>query len=583
MIQTGLQLYIAAEADTTQYRDVENPLPACDDPLAVQLLVLREAVAAAVSETNTAALAAAQPLNDALALIEDILSDTNRMLRGNPQQDVVSLDDLTTQMGRLPLNPSDDSIAARLAERHGVTVAGGVMFPRGTTSLLPYARLRAAIGCSLDEMQRRMEAAQQSFILVTTQEETIAVETENACGSPVVQYEISERVIAVDRSLAESATMAGIAEEAVQIRMFWVDQLRGTYANTARLRAMGIVGTDLAAVLGNRTEGRVETMTVLRSVLPELRRSGASETDLCALLARTGAASPRINTSPTIGDISDAIESALRAGAGGDNAAAPLLMQAADLPKSMRFDLPPVDRDALPKGCGMLYDALQSAVNGVTAAMSIIRSLLSKRILNLSIGSALTSDALGLTNCLLRFNLGIGLGFSLSLGFPAKFRLLNLAIKAALSVVLALLTAFSKVLCIVDALVQAVYGGICGLAPLDTGLCPAPLEIIVEKARTLTNLARSITLDLSSLLGDSQLSFASTGNFSADLNISSVCQSTIAAFAVLAFAAIRAAATEQGRNSFAASVAGGAEQLVDKTKNNVVGQASNIKRNLTTL
>lgn len=587
----GLDLLVIPAEYETGVADADYQ-PDCNNTLENALRRFRNDLGAAVTAAQQEILAASGPLNDAVAGVADMMSDLNSILMESQQDETRGLAALTSHLDMLAHDAAESDQLTRLADHYGLVIIDGITFPAGAVDLLPFARLYGYLGGTVPAMQSAIQAAAGSFIFITTRMAATVDEVYDSCNGPVPRVTLTETVVGVDISIADAARRAGCTEDEIELRVFWVDEFSASRANMLRLRAFGVVGADMQTVLTRQTSTRVETYILNSSLIPTLLGAGCSHAGIADCLDRTTASTPHIDPSPTLAAVQSAINRALTLGPApttqggrGNDAAASLLLNNLDFGKTFGVGGPAPDPAAEPNdGCRSVVAALDSAVRAVAGVMSFVRSILGRQFISVGLGAGLTNEALGLTNCIVSFKLGLGLSFNITLGLPGKFKLLNRVIGIAISAMLRVIDAVNMVLCFPSALISGIYGGICGLAPLNGGSCSPELETMVEKVRVMVGMARNIVVDIGTILGDTKLAWNAAAGASADLNVQAVCQSKVVGLLVVA-AGVIGAATRGGFDQLGNRIVSGVEAVGSSVNNqigairtSVIGEPSQVKR-----
>jgi hypothetical protein len=296
------------------------------------LRAYRESLGSALTNAQDALRNAQQPVANAVAAMNTAVNSVNTLLGQNPDATTPrNTDELMTAIGGLSQTTDRETLERRVAEILDLNVVGGVLFPKGTTNLGPIRSMFRSLELSGSNCTIPAFSDFGSFLMITALQETIETRVPGACGTDDVEFEVVERKIGENISIAKAAKLAGVAESEVLVRFFWFNSIRLDGATLTRLKALGLTGSALSAVVSGSASGSVSSTVVDVSTVDNLRASGLLDFEICTLLTRPDNRGG-VNTSPTTDDVVRAITRAFngatganrnRAGQGTDAITAP--------------------------------------------------------------------------------------------------------------------------------------------------------------------------------------------------------------------------------------------------------------------
>lgn len=488
-----------------------------------------EAVSAAeraATEQLNLTIGRMKDLNEA---VSDLKSDVDYILSQNPDDDgVKSTNDLATTLNMAREDDSDTVQAQRLAERFDIVTTGGKVLLSGDSDIRALGSLYQLVQPTIPNLQLLIEQASGKFIFVTTYIKTTETEVAQSCGS-VTELAFNEQFIATNKSIADSAKIAGISEDEVITRVFWVGEAPVRNAtNIQRLQAFGLSSDAIQSALllqGN-------TQLIQEDTLDRLQEEALlDDEEIAELLTNTNDNTPKINTEPDFDDIQNAIVQAAQAGrraasdgTPGNESGIGLVLSRINVGKALdvesfaenvdpdAFDeedeldpedggiirsddsVPQLDQGSNPdqeaaEACRALFNALNGASKSLQRFITR-QETLGAQLKPLEANLGLARSGLNLDACIARFNVGstgvinrlTGDLPGLNFGINMQQKIVN--VRDRFSVVLNanvdLATRSAELGCLAQQLALAVLGGACGLDPPDIGLCPTSLDDLAE-------------------------------------------------------------------------------------------------------
>lgn len=515
----------------------------------------REALGQASIGAQTALDDARGPLDAAIASLQGVTGTVDRILSQNPDPTTPnSIASLMDSVGGVSPTEDQETLERRVNDILGLTVVNGLLFPEGTTDLEPLRQLFSALNitednCALPDMS-------EGFLLVTAVSDTVETTGRSTCGDDVSSFEVLERKVGVNISIAAAAEIAGVPESEILVRFYWADEPKRDRATLTRLRALGLDPEALAAViLGTPTAGNPSVQVVQTSTITELLTGSVrlSVKELCQLLSRPAVS--KINATPTTTEIlntirnavntttganrnrggtdTQAIEGGAQSGAGRAGDPALLLFSVVDLFRSVGIGLqeetkvPTVDGVAvntdLEPECRDVLNAVIAAIEAVQQALTRSREFVRTLFGNLGLGSHGLNTGLGFANCLGSINLGLDLSLNLAIGLPFQIQVFLGLFGAALAAITSVVLALRGLLCIPQGLIQLLFGGICGFNAFDFTICPPDIQALVDRLLNLVNLAFSFVAQILSALQVMNVDLNASLRAAFDLRAFSLC------------------------------------------------------------
>lgn len=504
------------------------------------------------SELGAAVVAAQNAINNlagALADTNSALSEAKRTVDGllgaNPDPTTPkSVDELTDAIGGLRPTNDRESLEQRVGEVLDLNIVNGVLYPKGATNLGPLrqltqslalqpgANLNESLGAAAGTSAGPSDAAKagsadsttvtrgagDGFLLVSTASETIERIVGSSCGEDIVEFEVVERPL---------GTNIKIPDDATGLRLFWLDRVRVDPPTLKRLRALGMTPEEVGAAVTGGSAGRMTQALINTSTIGELRTT-LTDDEIITLLRRPDTASG-VNTTPTsdqvIGTIttalnsntggnrnragtdSEAIDSG-QAGRGGDPAM--LLFALLDFFRSLRFHVDfgdflfvgtqgagiGIDTSDLSDECVDVLNVVRDSINGLRPMFDEAQQFVRDMFGQIGFGNHAISAGVDFTSCLISFNLGLDFAISLSLALPFNLQVYLGALTALVVGFVSAVAAIRLALCIPQAVIQLLFGGVCGFKPFDFGICPPDIASLVDRLVAMLNLAIQLVTKL---------------------------------------------------------------------------------------
>lgn len=382
----------------------------------------------------------------------------------------------------------------------------------------------AAAAAGSADGQAGLTGAGDGFLLVSTKSETIERVVGSTCGEDIVEFEVIETPL---------GTNVAIPDEATGLRLFWLDQIRSDPATLKRLRALGMTPEEVGAAVTGQSAGRMTSATVNTSTVGELRASLTDE-EILKLLCRPDTSSG-VNTTPTADQViativstlnsntggnrnragtdSEAIDSG-QAGRGGDPTM--LLFGLLDFLRSLRFhvDFPAlgfaldagavgfgvgglaIDATGLSDECVDVLGIVRDSINGLRPMFNEAQQFVRDLFGQVGLGNHAVSAGVDFTSCLISFNLGLDFSISLSLALPFNLQVYLGALTVLITGFITAVAAIRLALCIPQAVIQLLFGGVCGFKPFDFSICPPDIATLVDRLVAMLNLAIQLVTKL---------------------------------------------------------------------------------------
>jgi len=456
---------------------------------------------------------------------------------GNPQ--ATSISQLSQSIGTP--DPATSSSKSQLESEllpYGLMVGGGAVVPQGSVDLTAFASLSLIVG--LDNALALVQAKIAGwFVLVATVEERTIKETVDACGVPSSTVEITERIVGINRNLAEAAVAAGLQETSqLKCRLWWIGAPSSKENVLARMRALGMNQTQIANALALVSVDNFTIWVIGDATAPGTIAGTIGNGPLGTILDR-----PTLGALPgaTPQEAAKAVQDAIVKGPGqtidGDDTSQDPALLVASV----------VDFEALHQLTSLFEDmakaALDAADPGCTALFACIDDLLRNLIMTLrAVQSTIVpysvheKRAIGANKlALARYIPCVGV-VSASVGLPPfhvkiqfGIQLLNFAAeqeRAVVHVAIRAIEAFEVLLCISRTFISALRGGTCGIQQpkvFSNRSCPVMLDTALDRLKELVEtielLLQRILLALTSLNVDLEVSIGAATQIGLDASL----------------------------------------------------------------
>jgi hypothetical protein len=348
----------------------------------------------------------------------------------------------------------------------------------------------------------------------------------STCGEDIVEFEVTETPLGINIK---------IPDDADALRLFWLDRIRSDPATLKRLRALGMTPEEVGAAVTGQSAGRMTSATVNTGTLAELQAI-LSAAEIIKLLCRPDTSSG-INSTATADQVIATIASTLnsntggnrnragtdadaivsgQAGRGGDPAM--LLFGLLDFLRSLRFH---VDFSAFGFGldagaagfgvgglsldglditdeCADVLGLVRDSINGLRPLFSQAQQFVRDMFGQLGLGTQALSAGVDFTSCLISFNLGLDFSISLSLALPFNLQVYLGALTVLITGFITAVAAIRAALCIPQAVIQLLFGGVCGFKPFDFSICPPDIATLVDRLVAMLNLVIQLVTKLGS-------------------------------------------------------------------------------------
>jgi hypothetical protein len=523
----------------------------CGSTSAEALKFYRDELGAAVVAAQNAISSLSGQLADTNSALNDAKKTVDQLLGANPDPTTPnSVDELTDSIGGLQPTEDRESLEQRVGDVLDLNIVNGVLYPKGTTQLGPLrqlvqslqlqpgADLSDSLGAAAGGATGASAAAQagsadgaaepvgtgDGFLLVSTQSETIERVVGSTCGEDIVEFEVVETPF---------GTNVPIPDDASGLRMFWLNGIRTDPATLKRLRALGMTPEEVGAAVTGGSAGRMTSAIVDTTTIAALRTT-LTDDEIITLLLRPDTASG-INATPTADQVIAAVTDALnsntggnrnragtdseaidsgQAGRGGDPAM--LLMALLDFLRSFRFNLDfaalgiglavdfgpnlvgatELDLSNLSDECNDVLSLIRDSINGLRPMFDEAQQFMRELFGNIALGNHAISAGVDFTSCLISFNLGLDFAISLSLALPFQLQVYLAAFTVLLTGFLAAVAAIRAALCIPQAVIQLLFGGVCGFKPFDFSICPPDIATMVDRLVAMLNLSLQLVFKL---------------------------------------------------------------------------------------
>ena len=381
--------------------------------------------------------------------------------------------------------------------------------------------------------------AGDGFLLVTTTSETIERVVGSTCGEDIVEFEVVTTPLGTNQSIDALAAAAGVDPNDLGLQLFWLDEIRTDPATLKRLRALGLTPEEVGAVMtagpSGASAGRVTSTTVDTSVVSSLRYI-LTDDEIVTLLSRPNTASG-INVAPTFEDVLSTLQNALNTNTGGNRNRAGTDSEAIEsgqagrggdpvmllfglfdflrllwlsfraLFSSFNFGLTlPLDFGAnlaavglslnLSDECQAILSVVTESINGLRPMFDEAQAFVRDLFGQVGLGNHAISAGVDFASCLISFNLGLDFSISLSLSLPFVMEVYLAAFTTMLAGFITAVAAIRSALCIPQAVIQLLFGGVCGFKPFDFTICEPDIATLVDRLVAMLNLAIQLVTKL---------------------------------------------------------------------------------------
>lgn len=528
--------------DTSRYLPPFDP---CSITRPQALRLYREALGEALVEAQEGLTSLAADIRAALRGLQVAQKTVDALLAQNPDADTPnSLAGLVAALGGFSPSSQADALEERVAEMFDLNVVGGVLFPQGSADLGGMRRLFASL--EITESSCDLPDLDQDFIFVTAYTETTETVVGASCGEPIVEYAVTERKIGENISVQRAADLRAIPASDVLLRFFWLGEAKTDRATQIRLKALGITGDNLSTVITAPQETTSVFSTIIdTSQLTKLQQR-LTDTEICRMMQRDDTRSG-LNLEPTADDVIRTIRSTLntntganrnrggtdedaitpagaqavntpsgeQTGTGGAQPKAPdgvapagragdpalIFLATVNLPRSLDVVVQdggvliggtPIDLDGVPEGCTEIFNfvyesmaALQQFAGQAQTVFADIFGQLTTTLNNISAGVDFSS-------CLVSVNLGLKAGLDLAAQLPLDMETFLTALDVALTGASEAIGLIKKLLCLPQAVISMLFGGICGFKPFNFDSCPPDILQAIERLKTLLNIVSTL-------------------------------------------------------------------------------------------
>lgn len=521
------------------------PFDPCTITRPQALRLYREALGEALVEAQGGLSGLAASVTSALEALQAAQSTVDALLAQNPDSGTPnSLDSLTASLGGFSPTSEADALEERVAEMFDLNVVGGVLFPQGTADLGGMRRLFTSL--EITESSCNLPNFDQDFIFVTAYTETVETVVGESCGEPIIEFTVIERKIGENISVRRAAELRAIPESEVLLRFFWLDEVKTDRATQIRLKALGITGDNLSAVITAPQETTSVFATILDTTQLAKLQQRFTNTEICRMMRRDDTRSG-LNLEPTADNVIGTIRSTLntntgtnrnrggtdedaitpagpatvntpsgeQAGTGGTQPKAPdgvapagrsgdpalIFLATVDIARSLDVVVEdgnvlingdPIDLDDLPDGCTEIFNfvyesmaALQTFAGQAQTVFSEIFGQLTTTLSNVGAGVDFSS-------CLVSANLGLKGSLDLAVKLPFEMEAFLTALDAALAGAAEAIGLIKKLLCLPQAVISMLFGGVCGFKPFNFDACPPDILQAIERLKTLLNMVTTL-------------------------------------------------------------------------------------------
>ena len=334
------------------------------------------------------------------------------------------------------------------------------------------------------------------FLLVTTRNETTETVVGSTCGEDIVEFEVVERPLGINRNINDLAAGAGLDADAVNARFYWLDEPRTDPATLTRLKALGLTPEELGAAVTGQTAGRLTLETIDTSIMTKLLDILTGD-EICTLMERpeTSGVNLEAGEDEIIAEIYNLVQQPTVPGV--DSGL--LVLSLIDWRRLFCLALARLrGRPGLPEPdeyeseeCKAILQVVEIST-GQLAALADQAQAFFAELNRLALGAHQLQLAAGLSTCLASFNIGLSGILQLTIGLPFVLQAYLAAFTALLAPVLAAVALIRAVLCYPQGIIQLLFGGICGFKPFDFGICPPDLVSIVERLVQLVNMVTTL-------------------------------------------------------------------------------------------
>ncbi len=563
----------------------------------------KEALGATLAVAGTALDDAEGPLTAAIEAMNDSLGTVDRLLAQNPDPTTPSSTGaLMDSIGGLTPTTDRETLERRAADILDLNVVNGVLFPKGTVDLGPMRALFrslevAGTGC-------RIPSLDEEFLMVTAVQDTSEAVVRGPCGDDISAFTVTERRVGTNITIAKAAELEGVDESQVLIRFYWINEVKIDGPTLRRLKALGLQGDDLTAVVLLQETARVRSFLIDATVLTTLQTGELTDDEICTMMNRPDNRGG-VNVAPTADEVVGAIRSAInantganrnRAGLGDDaiiaddqgvapsgRAGDPGLLLAAilDLGRSLRLGIVPrgpvvggfaqspviVDGEVVggvaqgpitvdgvvvggftpvagppgqmtvdgeivpfpdePQECLDLTAFIFESVAAVLALAQRAAAFLQQIYGQLGLGVHTLQTGVQYTTCLASINLGLDISLDLAAALPFSIESFLALMSTQVAAFFTAVTAIKGVLCIPQALIDLLFGGVCGFKPFDFTLCLPDIQELIERLQTLVLLATSLVTQAGASLQNMKVDLQAGLRGALDLKTFSTCAAAV--------------------------------------------------------
>lgn len=557
-------------AETTATIDVllneGRTIPAlgfCPQSPTEALRYYRDRLGAALAGAQDAFAAARQRLEETQAAYLPISESVDKLLAVNPDPTTPSsLEELTDAVGGVQPGATREELEQRVAAVLGINVVNGVVYPAGATDLNALRAMAQALGISADNCDLSLLDSNEGFVLVVSQTETVERVVGSTCGDDIVEFDVIESPIGTNIPIDQAAEAAGVDSATVRLQLFWLDTVKSDPATLRRLKALGLTAQELGGAITGQDLGRLTVLTVETGTLSTLGRRLTDE-EICTLLSRPDTGG--VTLDPTDDQLLDAISTALNQNAGanrntagddetdghGDNAAL-LLAPLVDWLRIFSIEVPPPNvsanlqvaittegveleedetvaqtqeprTEAGVTECETILQMVTDSIRALDLLLQDARDFFGDLYRSVGLGSNQINTGLGLATCLGSFNLGLNFALDITLQLPFLFETFLAQFAALLSAVVAAMIAFRLVVCQPQAIIQLLYGGVCGFKPFNFSGCPPSLSELVNRLQNILNVVLSLVGKLTAATRTIKVDFAFSASAAANLKSFNPC------------------------------------------------------------
>ncbi len=497
---------------------------------------------------------AVEAMNTALGTVDGILA------QNQDPNTPSSTSELLSSIGGMKLDSEVEDLEKRMAEIFDLNVTNGLLLTKGDVNLGSLRRMFQLLDLNLEECSLP-DLTGKNFKVILSKQETVETIVGESCGQPIVEFSVVETKIGEDISLARASELTNTPIDDILIRFFWYGEVDTGRATQARIQALGIEDDDLVAVMTAPQEtSRVYSNIIDTSAYEELTAKMSAE-DLCRLLTRpdtnSGVSTDSTDTdvirevrgvinsntssvsnrnkagtseraitpnTPTTGsgspqgiqegDGGSVVQPASNNVAPAGRAADPALLLAAcvDIPKTLGVSESSTGavQDALDALLGTsdepsseCYDLLEFAdisISALEALAAGAKDFFAEMYGALGPGALGLDAGVGFATCLGSANIGAGVGLELGLKLPFDMQVFLEVFSGAVDAIVSAIGLVKDAMCLPQAALNLLFGGICGFKPFAFGACPPDLEELIDRVRNLINLATGLLTSLLSAL-----------------------------------------------------------------------------------